>query len=48
MAPMAVGDTARGLFAQPALAMLADAMRFRIADVRQIGDDLRLTLLPSY
>jgi diaminohydroxyphosphoribosylaminopyrimidine deaminase/5-amino-6-(5-phosphoribosylamino)uracil reductase len=48
MAPMAVGDAARGLFAQPALTMLADAMRFRIADVRQIGDDLRLTLLPSY
>lgn len=47
MAPMAVGDAARGLFAQPALTSLADAARFRLSDVRQIGDDLRLTLLPG-
>ena len=26
---------------------LADTMRFRVSDVRQIGDDLRLTLLPG-
>jgi diaminohydroxyphosphoribosylaminopyrimidine deaminase / 5-amino-6-(5-phosphoribosylamino)uracil reductase len=47
VAPMAVGDVARGLFSQPPLATLADAARFRLADVRQIGDDLRLTLLPA-
>lgn len=47
LAPMAVGDDARGLFAQPPLATLADAARFRLADVRQIGGDLRLTLLPA-
>jgi diaminohydroxyphosphoribosylaminopyrimidine deaminase / 5-amino-6-(5-phosphoribosylamino)uracil reductase len=47
MAPMAVGDDARGLFAQPALISLADAARFRLADVRQLGSDLRLTLLPA-
>ena len=47
MAPMAVGDDARGLFAQPTLATLAAAIRFRMADVRQIGGDLRLTLLPA-
>jgi diaminohydroxyphosphoribosylaminopyrimidine deaminase/5-amino-6-(5-phosphoribosylamino)uracil reductase len=47
VAPMAVGDTARGLFAQPSLASLADAARFRLADVRQLGSDLRLTLLPA-
>jgi len=47
MAPMAVGDDARGLFAQPALTSLADAARFRLADVRQLGGDLRLTLLPA-
>lgn len=47
VAPMAVGDTARGLFVQPPLATLADAARFRLADVRQIGGDLRLTLLPA-
>ena len=47
VAPMAVGDDARGLFAQPPLATLADAAHFRLADVRQIGGDLRLTLLPA-
>ena len=47
LAPLAVGDDARGLFAHPPLAALSDAARFRLADVRQIGDDLRLTLLPA-
>lgn len=47
VAPMAVGDDARGLFAQPPLTSLADAARFRLADVRQVGEDLRLTLLPK-
>jgi diaminohydroxyphosphoribosylaminopyrimidine deaminase/5-amino-6-(5-phosphoribosylamino)uracil reductase len=47
VAPMAVGDDARGLFAHPPLTSLADAARFRLADVRQIGEDLRLTLLPK-
>ena len=47
VAPMAVGDTARGLFAQPVLTTMADASRFRLSDVRQIGCDLRLTLLPT-
>jgi len=46
MAPMAVGNDARGLFAHPPLVTLADAARFRMIDVRQIGGDLRLTLLP--
>lgn len=47
MAPMAVGDDARGLFSQPMLTTLADASRFRLHDVRQVGGDLRLTLLPA-
>jgi diaminohydroxyphosphoribosylaminopyrimidine deaminase/5-amino-6-(5-phosphoribosylamino)uracil reductase len=47
VAPMAVGDAARGLFDQPPLASLANAARFRLADVRQLGGDLRLTLLPA-
>jgi diaminohydroxyphosphoribosylaminopyrimidine deaminase/5-amino-6-(5-phosphoribosylamino)uracil reductase len=47
MAPMAVGDSARGLFVQPTLTTLADAARFRLSDVRQIGGDLRLTLRPK-
>jgi len=44
---MAVGDDARGLFAHPPLATLAEAARFRLTDVRQLGADLRLTLLPA-
>lgn len=47
VAPMAVGDTARGLFAMPPLSTLADAARFALADVRQVGGDLRLTLRPA-
>jgi diaminohydroxyphosphoribosylaminopyrimidine deaminase/5-amino-6-(5-phosphoribosylamino)uracil reductase len=47
VAPLAVGDSAQGLFAQPPLTSLADAARFRLADVRQLGEDLRLTLLPK-
>ncbi len=47
MAPIAVGNDARGLFAMPPLTTLAAAARFRLADVRQIGGDLRLTLLPT-
>ena len=47
VAPMAVGDDARALFARPALTSLNDAARFSLSDVRQIGSDLRLTLLPA-
>ncbi len=47
LAPMAVGDDARGMFDHPPLAALADAARFKFSDVRQIGSDLRLTLLPA-
>jgi diaminohydroxyphosphoribosylaminopyrimidine deaminase/5-amino-6-(5-phosphoribosylamino)uracil reductase len=47
VAPMAVGDDARGLFAQPSLTSLADAALFRLADVRQLGENLRLTLAPK-
>ena len=47
VAPMAVGDDARGLFAHPPLTSLDEAARFRLSDVRQIGGDLRLTLLPN-
>ena len=46
VAPMAVGDDARGLFAHPPLTTLEGAAQFRLTDVRQIGGDLRLTLHP--
>ena len=47
VAPMAAGNAARGLFATAPLASLAGAARFRLADVRQLGADLRLTLMPQ-
>lgn len=47
VAPMATGNAARGLFDAAPLTALTDAARFRLADVRQLGADLRLTLLPQ-
>ncbi len=47
VAPMATGNAARGLFDATPLTALTDAARFRLADVRQLGADLRLTLLPQ-
>lgn len=41
-----LGDTARGMFAIPALATMQERRQFRLSDVRQVGDDLRLIWLP--
>lgn len=46
IAPLAVGHDARGLFHQTPLESLKEAAHFRLQEVRQIGEDLRLTLLP--
>jgi diaminohydroxyphosphoribosylaminopyrimidine deaminase / 5-amino-6-(5-phosphoribosylamino)uracil reductase len=43
LAPMLLGDSAQGLFALPELASLDAAVRVRIADVRAVGTDLRVT-----
>ncbi|MFC3624978.1 bifunctional diaminohydroxyphosphoribosylaminopyrimidine deaminase/5-amino-6-(5-phosphoribosylamino)uracil reductase RibD [Vogesella amnigena] len=48
LAPYLVGDAARGLFAWPALQSLDDKLPLDIVDVRQVGCDLRLSLLPRY
>ena len=47
IAPMALGHDARGVFKHPPLESLEHAVRFRLQDVRQVGGDLRLTLLPK-
>jgi diaminohydroxyphosphoribosylaminopyrimidine deaminase/5-amino-6-(5-phosphoribosylamino)uracil reductase len=47
IAPMALGHDARGLFKNPPLESLEYAARFRLQDVRQVGGDLRLTLVPK-
>jgi diaminohydroxyphosphoribosylaminopyrimidine deaminase/5-amino-6-(5-phosphoribosylamino)uracil reductase len=41
------GDDARGLFAGPGAATMADLWRGRILDVRRVGDDLRVELEPA-
>ena len=47
IAPMALGHDARGVFKHPPLESLEQATRFRLQDVRQVGGDLRLTLVPK-
>ncbi len=47
LAPKVMGDPARGLFALPEYTAMAQCHDFRIQDVRQVGEDLRLTLRPA-
>jgi len=44
MAPSLLGDQARGLMSLPGLDVLADREQWQWRDVRQVGNDLRLTL----
>jgi diaminohydroxyphosphoribosylaminopyrimidine deaminase / 5-amino-6-(5-phosphoribosylamino)uracil reductase len=47
LAPMLLGgDDGQAMFAGPGAATLTDAWRGRVADVRQLGDDLRVDLEP--
>ncbi len=43
LAPMILGDAAQGLFALGELLRLDEAPRLAIADVRRVGEDLRIT-----
>lgn len=47
MAPKLLGNDARGLCALPGLAMLADAPQLVFSQVRQVGPDLCLHLVPD-
>ena len=44
VAPVVLGDRARGLFHLPDLTRMAERFELTIAEVRQVGSDLRLTL----
>jgi diaminohydroxyphosphoribosylaminopyrimidine deaminase/5-amino-6-(5-phosphoribosylamino)uracil reductase len=46
-APMLLGSDARPMLQMSGVAAIEEAPRFEFADVRQIGDDLRLTLKPK-
>lgn len=48
LAPIALGDRARGLFDLPALTDMAARHAFALHDLRQIGPDLRLILRPRH
>ena len=43
VAPVLLGDAARGLFALAQPAQMQDRRQLKIQDIRQVGDDLRLT-----
>ena len=43
LAPMLLGDDAQGLFAMGELVRLEEAPRLRITDVRNVGEDIRIT-----
>jgi len=47
MAPHLMGDAARGLLHMPMLKNMSDRIELKIQDIRQVGDDLRLTLTPQ-
>jgi diaminohydroxyphosphoribosylaminopyrimidine deaminase/5-amino-6-(5-phosphoribosylamino)uracil reductase len=47
MAPALLGSSARPLLGLPQLASMSEKVALRWQDVRQVGDDLRLTLMPA-
>jgi diaminohydroxyphosphoribosylaminopyrimidine deaminase/5-amino-6-(5-phosphoribosylamino)uracil reductase len=47
LAPMFLGNAARGLFDLPELSSLDEARTWRQHDLRQVGGDLRLILRPE-
>lgn len=46
MAPCILGDQGRGLFKLPGLQQMADKKQLKLRDVRQVGQDLKLTYTP--
>jgi diaminohydroxyphosphoribosylaminopyrimidine deaminase/5-amino-6-(5-phosphoribosylamino)uracil reductase len=48
MAPLIMGDQARGLFHLPQIKTMAQRISMRISDVRSVGDDWRITAKPDY
>jgi len=46
VAPNIIGDDARSAFALPAPDNLDSVRRFRFSEMRKLGDDIRLTLMP--
>jgi diaminohydroxyphosphoribosylaminopyrimidine deaminase/5-amino-6-(5-phosphoribosylamino)uracil reductase len=47
LAPHIMGNAARGLFHLPALLQMSDRVALTIKEVRQVGDDIRITAIPA-
>jgi diaminohydroxyphosphoribosylaminopyrimidine deaminase/5-amino-6-(5-phosphoribosylamino)uracil reductase len=45
MAPCVLGDQGRGLFTVPGMQQMSDKKNFHLRDIRQVGPDLKLTLI---
>ena len=48
MAPIVMGDEARGLFRLPQLQSMAERVEFSLLETRAVGRDLRLNFQPQY
>ncbi len=48
MAPILMGDEARGLYRLPHLKSMQDKVQLDIVDVRMTGSDMRITAIPLY
>jgi len=48
MAPIVMGNEARGLFRLPHLQSMGDRIELSLLESRAVGNDLRLTFLPQY
>lgn len=48
LAPHLMGDDALGLFSLPGLKAMKDRIGLKFIDVRMVGDDLRITAIPTY
>lgn len=48
MAPVIMGDEARGLFSLPGLAQMKDKIALHISELRKVGGDIRITAQPVY
>jgi len=48
VAPVIMGNDARGLFSLPGLSKMKDRLQLSISDVRSIGKDIKITAQPQY
>jgi diaminohydroxyphosphoribosylaminopyrimidine deaminase / 5-amino-6-(5-phosphoribosylamino)uracil reductase len=47
LAPHLMGNSARGLFNLPAIELMSQRLPLKITDLRQVGEDIRITAVPQ-